>query len=194
MTRPHALHREGGFATTPAIVALAGILLLVAGGTVWLALHGPAPAALPAPLPTVSVAPLEPVETPKALYPPMSDRVLDGNARSRLRYAWLAASDYARDHGWSFAGLTPAIAEQRLRHTGNEVTLAGEGPLVFTRFARTGAAAAGVVTIRVADGRTLLLVTRSRTGTAFCFLQRGPETGIGPGDARRVDQCAMRWG
>ena len=120
--------------------------------------------------------------------------VLDDNARMRLRYAWLVASDYARDRGPSFSGLTPRIAERVLRSSGVDVTLEGEGRLVLTRFDTSRRATAGVVSIRVAQGRNLLLVTRSRSGTAFCYVQRGPETGIGSGDVHRVAQCAIRWG
>ena len=81
-----------------------------------------------------------------------------------------------------------------MRATLGDVTLRGEGPLALTRFDRAGKATAGAVSIRVADGQNLLLVTRSRTGTAYCFVQRGEETGGGVGDVDRIDQCVIRWG
>jgi hypothetical protein len=194
MTRPNALPQEGGFTTTPLITALAAVLLLTVGGVAWVALHPPAKAVV-TPVAPVSVAPPDPVETPTQQ--PASSvpaKVLDENARTRLRYAWLVASDYARVHGSSFTGLSPAVALHRLRATLGDVTLPGEGPLALTRFDRADKATAGAVSIRVADGQNLLLVTRSRTGTAYCFVQRGEETGGGVGDAARIDQCVIRWG
>jgi hypothetical protein len=195
MTRPNALHREGGSVTSPVIVAVAGILALTLAAVAWLALNPPPRAAAVAPVAPGASAPApSPVITPSPSAAALPARVQDGNARVRLRYAWLVASDYARDHG-SFTGLSPIYAKHRLHATAGDVQLTGEGPLVLTtRFDRSGKSATGVVSIRVASGRDLLLVTRSTTGHTFCFVQRGAETGGGVGDVNRVDQCAIRWG
>jgi hypothetical protein len=179
---------------TPLIVVLAGVLLLTVGGAAWVAINPPAKAPIVTHVAPVGSVPHEPVETPNGSASPVPANVLNANARTRLRYAWLVASDYARGHGASFTGLSPAAALHRLRATLGDVSLRGEGPLALTRFDRAGKATAGTVSIRVANGRNLLLVTRSKTGTAFCFVQRGAETGGGTGDVDRLDQCVIRWG
>jgi len=195
MTTRNRFRQEPGLATTPVALALSAILVLTVAWVVWLALYQQGRTAAPrlAPRPASTIASVEPPETPTPTRT-VPRAVLDDNARMRLRYAWLVASDYARDRGPSFSGLTPRIAERVLRSSGVDVTLEGEGRLVLTRFDTSRRATAGVVSIRVAQGRNLLLVTRSRSGTAFCYVQRGPETGIGPGDVHRVAQCVIRWG
>jgi hypothetical protein len=195
MTRPNALHQEGGSVTSSGLVAVAGILALTLAAVAWLALNPPPRVAAMAPVaPGASAVAPSPVVTPSLSAAELPARFQDENARVRLRYAWLVASDYARVHG-SFTGLSPTYAKHRLHATAGEVQVTGEGPLVLTtRFDRAGKAAAGVVSIRVASGRDLLLVTRSTTGKAFCFVQRGAETGGGQGDVDRVGQCAIRWG
>src|SRR5262249_6619996 len=112
----------------------------------------------------------------------------------RLRYAWLAATDFARTHHQSYSGLTPADEARLLRASGVGMTLRGEGRLVLTKFDRASRAAWGVVSIRVASGDDLLLVTRSRSGHAYCFVQKGHSTGIGAGDTHSLGACTIRWG
>ena len=197
MTTRHRFRQEPGLATTPVALALSAILVLTVAWVAWLALHLPGRAAVPliAPTPALSVDSVEPPETPMPTPSSILPRtVLDANARMRLRYAWLVASTYARDNGLSFTGLSPRMAKRLLRSSGAGVTLEGEGPLVLTRFDSSNRATAGVVSIRVARGRNLLLVTRSGSGTAFCYVQRGPETGIGSGNVHRAGQCVIRGG
>jgi hypothetical protein len=112
----------------------------------------------------------------------------------RLRYSWLAATDWARDHHTSYSGLTPVAERRLLERSGVEVMLEGEGRLVLTKFDSARRATWGVVSIRVASGKDLLLVTRSKSGHAFCFVQRGYTTGIGAGDAHSLGRCSVRWG
>jgi hypothetical protein len=195
MTNRNRFRQEPGLATTPVALVLSAILVLTVAWVGWLALHPPGQAAAPRLVrtPATSIASAEPRETPTPTRT-LPSAVLDGNAQMRLRYAWLVASTYARGKGGSFTGLSPRIAERLLRSSGVDVRLQGEGPLVLTRFDTSNTATAGVVSVRVAQGRNLLLVTRSRTGTTFCFVQRGQETGIGTGDVHRVDQCVIRWG
>ena len=51
------------------------------------------------------------------------------------------------------------------------------------------------MSIRFANGNDLLLVTRSKSGSAFCFVQKGHSTGIGAGRrAQRLGACSVRWG
>jgi hypothetical protein len=194
MTNRNRFSQEPGLATTPVALALSAILVLTVAWVAWLALHPQARTAAPllAPTPALSIASMEPRETPPSHVLPGA--LLDDNARQRLRYAWLVASEFARDHGLSFTGLSPRIAKRLLRSSGADVTLDGEGRLVLTRFDTSNRATAGVVSIRMAQGRNLLLVTRSRSGTAFCYVQRGRETGIGSGDVHRANQCVIRWG
>jgi hypothetical protein len=197
MTNRNRFRQEPGLATTPVALALSVILVLTVAWVAWLALHLPGRAAVPllAPTPALSIASVEPPETPMPTPTSTLPRtVLDDNARMRLRYAWLVASTYARENGLSFTGLSPRVAKRLLRSSGAGVTLEGEGGLVLTQFDTANRATAGVVSIRVAYGRNLLLVTRSGSGTAFCYVQRGRETGIGSGNVHRTGQCVIRGG
>ncbi len=200
MTRSRGVRGQAGFATPPVTLALAGVLVLMVCGLAWFALHPPHAS-----------------QTPKLVLPTttpdkgaggkaaggngggsqqqqVSPSVQDGNARMRLRYAWLAATEFARTHHESYSGLTPAAAVRLLRVSGVEMMLPGEGRLVLTKFDRASRAAWGVVSIRVASGDDLLLVTRSKSGHAFCFVQKGHSTGIGAGDTHTLGACAIRWG
>jgi hypothetical protein len=195
MTRHNAIQREGGFATTAAIVVLAAVLLATLAGVAWLAVNRPPPPQVVQPVvPAATAGAPSPSASPTLSAAALPPNVQDGNARVRLRYTWLAASDYARVHG-SFTGFSPAYAAHRLRATAGDVSVDGEGSLVLTTtFDRGAKARAGVVSIRVASGRALLLVTRSASGKAYCFVQRGEETGGGVGDVHGVAQCVIRWG
>jgi hypothetical protein len=180
-------------------MAVAGVLVLAVCGLTWVALHPPRTA----PSPTL-VLPSRPPDnqgktgsatnTGGSSGATVPVTVQDANARMRLRYAWLAATDFARKHNESYSGLTPADEVRLLRVSGVEMTLRGEGRLVLTKFDRASRAAWGVVSIRIASGKDLLLVTRSKSGHAYCFVQQGPSTGIGAGDTHSLGACAVRWG
>jgi hypothetical protein len=197
MTRSRGVRGQAGFATASVTVALAGVLVLVVCGLAWFALHPPHASQTPK-----LVLPTTPAQNgtgqgtnqdgSAGASVPVS--VQDSNARMRLRYAWLAATDWARGHHMSFSGLSPATEVRLLRRSGVEVMLRGEGRLVLTKFDRAGRATWAAISIRVASGGDLLLVTRSKSGHAFCFVQKGHTTGIGPGDAHSLGGCSVRWG
>jgi hypothetical protein len=199
MARSRAVRGQAGFVTTPVTLAVAGVLALTLCGLVWFALHPPQASQIPK-----LVLPATPAAGGAAgtgtgtkangaeqNVPPS---VHDSNARMRLRYAWLAATDWARDHHQSFSGLSPETARRLLQRSGVEATLPGEKQVVLTKFDRARRATWGAVSIRVANGEDLLLVTRSQSGRAFCFVQMGRTTGIGPGDAHGLGACSVRWG
>jgi hypothetical protein len=193
MARSRRARGQEGFVTAPVTLALAGVLALVVCGLAWFALHPPHASQTPR-----LVLPSTPADTgangsgSQNQHVPVS--VQDANARMRLRYAWLAATDWARDHHASFSGLSPVAERRLLLRSGVEVMLRGEGRLVLTKFDVGRRATWGVVSIRAASGDDLLLVTRSKSGHAFCFVQKGHSTGIGPGDAHSVGGCSVRWG
>jgi hypothetical protein len=197
MTRSRGVRGQAGFATASVTVALAGVLVLVVCGLAWLAVHPPHASQTPKlVLPTTPAQKGTGTGTNQdgsaGASVPVS--VQDSNARMRLRYAWLAATDWARGHHTSFSGLSPATEVRLLRRSGVEVMLRGEGRLVLTKFDRASRATWGVISIRVASGGDLLLVTRSKSGRAFCFVQKGHTTGIGPTDAHSLGACAVQWG
>jgi hypothetical protein len=197
MARSRRARGQEGFVTPPVTLALAGMLVLAVCGLAWFALHPPSAARTPK-----LVLPSTPADggTGKGTNQDGSSgaavpaSVQDSNARMRLRYAWLAATDWARDHHTSYSGLSPSTERRLLHRSGVEVMLEGEGRVVLTKFDRAPRATWGVVSIRIASGDDLLLVTRSKSGQAFCFVQRGHTTGIGPGDAHGLGACAVRWG
>ena len=200
MARSRGVRGQAGFVTTPLTLALAGVLVVTVCGLAWFALHPPQAAQAPR-----LVLPTTPPNTGaggtssggnagSSQHQQAFASVQDGNARMRLRYAWLAATDFARKHHESYSGLTPAAEVRLLRYSGVEMTLPGEGRLVLTKFDRASRATWGVVNIRVASGDDLLLVTRSKSGHAFCFVQKGHSTGIGAGDTHSLGGCAIRWG
>ena len=197
MARSRKARGQEGFVTTPVTLALAGTLAVVVCGLAWFALHPPSAAqtsklVLPSTPADKGTGPGTNQDGSSGASLPVS--VQDSNARMRLRYAWLAATDWARDHHTSYGGLSPGSERRLLHRSGVEVMLKGEGRLVLTKFDRARRATWGVVSIRVASGDDLLLVTRSRSGNAFCFVQKGHTTGIGSGDAQSLGACAVRWG
>jgi hypothetical protein len=200
MASSRGVRGQAGFVTTPLTLAVAGVLVLAVCGLTWVALHPPRTSSSPK-----LVLPATPPDkqgkgsgtaanTGNASGATVPVTVQDANARMRLRYAWLAATDFARKHHESYSGLTPADEVRLLRVSGVEMTLQGEGRLVLTKFDRASRATWGVVSIRIANGKDLLLVTRSKSGHAYCFVQRGPSTGIGAGDTHSLGACAVRWG
>jgi hypothetical protein len=198
MATSRGVRGQAGFVTTPLTLALAAVLVVAVCGLAWFALHPPQASQAPE-----LVLPTTPPDTGAGgkaggsaggSQQQVSASQLDANARMRLRYAWLAATDFARKHHESYSGLTPVAAARLLRMSGVEMMLPGEGRLVLTKFDRAPRAAWDVVSIRVASGDDLLLVTRSKTGHAFCFVQKGHSTGIGAGDTHSVDACTIHWG
>jgi len=199
MASSRGVRGQAGFVTTPLTLAVAGVLVLAVCGLAWVALHPPQTS--PAPRLVLPTTPPDQgngsdtaTDTNGSSGPAAPVSVQDANARMRLRYAWLAATDWARDHHQSYSGLTPAAEHLHLARSGVEMMLRGEGRLVTTKFDRGHRATWGVVSIRVATGKDLLLVTRSKSGHAYCFVQQGPSTGIGPGDAHSLGACPIRWG
>jgi hypothetical protein len=193
MNRSRAGHGQAGYVSSPLTLAVAAVLLVTVCGLAWFALHPPHASQAPK-----LVLPSTPADRGAkqggSSGQPVPAAVQDSNARMRLRYAWLAATDWARDHHQSFSGLSPGAEQRLLRHSGVEVILRGEGRLVLTRFNDASRAGWGVVSVRVAHGRNLLLVTRSKSGRAFCFVQKNHQTGIGAGDVHGVGSCSIRWG
>jgi hypothetical protein len=193
MTKSRGVRAQAGFVTTPLTLAVAAMLVLAVCGLAWFALHPP-----------------QATQTPKLVLPStpadqgtkqsgssghaVPSAVQDSNARMRLRYAWLAATDWARANHQSFTGLSPGAAQRLLRRSSVKVILRGEGRLVLTKFNDAARAGSGVVSIRFAHRNNLLLVTRSKSGQAFCFIQKGHSTGIGSGDAHSFGACTIRWG
>ena len=120
MTRSRRVRGQAGFATTSATLALAGVLVVVVCGLAWFALHPPHASQAPKlVLPDDAGRTRARTQAARRIrHVPAS--VQDSNARMRLRYAWLAATDWARDHHQSFSGLSPghraaAAAAQRRR-------------------------------------------------------------------------------
>src|SRR5262245_55305099 len=129
MARSRGMHGQAGFVTAPLTLVLAAVLVVAVCGLAWFALHPPQAAQTPR-----LVLPTTPPDkggtggkaggnAGGSQHQQVSPSAQDGNARMRLRYAWLAATDFARKHHQSYTGLTPATEVRLLRVSGVEMTL-----------------------------------------------------------------------
>jgi len=123
---------------------------------------------------------------------------VNGDARFVLGEAALDAHDYFLAHGQSLDGFTPPIAQRwwtrHVKATYDERwSSQGSIPPSTYTFDSAGVAAIGAISIRVASGRQLLVVTRSQTDTPYCGVVSPAAIGEGIGDAHTVSDCTVLW-
>jgi len=123
---------------------------------------------------------------------------MNTDARLMLAEASSDANHYFLQHHNSLDGFTPAIAQtwwKRHVTAGHDERwiAAGATPPSTYVFDTAQTASIGAISIRVANGRQLLLVTRSQTDTPYCGVVSPAATGQGVGDAHDVNACTIIW-
>jgi len=125
-------------------------------------------------------------------------REMNLDARAMLGLASVDAYSYYVNHRDTLDGFTPAIAQRWWKkHVGAKYDrrwLATGSIAPSTYVFDTGQTAQiASISIRVAQGRQLLFVTRSQTDTPFCGVVSPAVTGVGIGDPHDVNACTIAW-
>jgi hypothetical protein len=125
-------------------------------------------------------------------------RQMNSDTRIILGEVRVDANNYFTHHGNSLDGFTPALAQRwwtkhvRAKFNKRWIATASIPPSTYT-FDAAQTAEIGAVSIRVADGGQLLVVTRSMTDTPYCGVVSPAATGEGIGDAHDVNSCTIIW-
>jgi len=125
-------------------------------------------------------------------------RQMNLDARGILDIAALDASFYYSHHRDTLDGFTPAVAQRwwkkhvRVKNDARWLSTGSIGPSTYV-FDTAQTAQIGTISIRVAQGRQLLFVTRSQTDTPFCGVVSPAVTGVGIGDPHDVNACTIVW-
>ena len=123
---------------------------------------------------------------------------MNTDARVILGEASVDADSYFTQHGNSLDGFSPIAAQKWWKHhvkvrLDKKWVATGSYPPSTYVFDTGQTAKIGAISIRVADGRQLLVVTRSLTDTPYCGVVSPAATGYGVGDAHDVNACTIIW-
>jgi len=123
---------------------------------------------------------------------------MNSDARFLLDAAALDANHYFVTHRNTLDGFTPEVAQQwwkhqiKLKYDAKWLATGAPAPSTYT-FDTSSLAKIGSLSIRVAQGGQLLVVTRSLTDTPYCGMISPAVTGVGVGDAHDVNACTVIW-
>jgi len=123
---------------------------------------------------------------------------MNTDARIMLGEAAIDASSYFKQHRNTLDGFSPTAAQKwwkrhvKVKYDARWLATGSIAPSTYV-FDTSQTATIGAISIRVADGGQLLVVTRSLTDTPYCGVVSPAATGVGVGDAHDVNSCTIIW-